>query len=100
MTFFAQFKKYLALLHDNTDVFFQYPSKENDKFDHKPIGKNTLATMMKEISEDAGLSRIYMNDCIHRTTATEIRRQGFELHETQNVTKHKNLDSLKHDISG
>ena len=93
------FKKYMALLHDDTDVFFQYPSK-NDKYDRKPIGKNTLATMMKEISEDAGLSRIYMNHCKRKTTATGLKRQGFELHEIQNVTKHKNLDSLKHHISG
>ena len=55
---------------------------------------------MKEILEDAGLSRIYTNHCICKTTATDLKQQGFELHETQNVTKHKNLDSLKHYISG
>ena len=56
--------------------------------------------MMKDISEDAKLSRIYTNHCIRKTTATALKRQGFDLTEIQNVTKHKNLDSLKYYISG
>ena len=55
---------------------------------------------MKEISEDAKLSNIYTNHCIHKTTAMGMKRQGFDLNEIKNVTKHKNLDSLKHYISG
>ena len=56
--------------------------------------------MMKEISTDAKLSKVYTNHCIRKTTTTAMKRQGFDLNEIQNVTKHKNLDSLKHYISG
>ena len=94
------FKTYISLLNPESDVFFQYASKDKKSYDKKPIGKNTLATMMKEISTDAKLSKIYTNHCIHKTTATAMKRQGFDLNEIQNVTKHKNLDSLKHYISG
>ena len=94
------FKKYISLLHPETDVLFQYPSKSKKCYDKKPIWKNSLATMMKEISEDAKLSKIYTNHCIHKTRATAMKRQGFDLNEIQNVTKHKNLDSLKHYIAG
>ena len=94
------FKKYISLLHPDIDIFFQYPSKNKKCYDKKPIGKNSLATMMKEISEDAELSKIYMNHCIQKTTATAMKRQGFDLNEIQNVTKYKNLDSLNHYIAG
>ena len=93
------FKTYVANLNENCNALFQYPNKENDGFDRKPIGKNTIGEMMKEISNDAKLSCVYTNHCIRKTTVTGLRRQGFELDEIQNVTKHKNLDSLKHYLS-
>ena len=93
------FKMYVSLLNHECDAFFQYPSRNNKSYDNKPVGKNSLATMMKEISEHANLSRIYTNHCIQKMMATVLHRQGFDLNEIQNVTKHKNLDSLKHYIS-
>ena len=93
-------KKNLAKLNEDCNDFFQYPSKDNKGYDNKPIGKNSLADMMKDLSTDTELSRIYTNNCIHKTTATAMKRQGFDLNEIQNVTEHKNLDSLKHYISG
>ena len=90
------FKNYIARLNHECDAFFQYYSNDLTQYDNKPIGKNSLATMMKEISEDANLSRKYTNHCIRKTMVTALHRQGFELSEIQNVTKHKNLDSLKH----
>ena len=94
------FKTYISLLNPESDVFFQYASKDKKSYDKKPIGKNTLATMMKEISTNAKLSKVYTNHCICKTTTTAMKRQGFDLNEIQNVIKHKNLDSLKHYISG
>ena len=93
------FKMYVSLLNHECDAFFQYPSRNNKSYDNKPVGKNSLATMMKEISEHANLSRIYTNHCVQKMMATVLHRQGFDLNEIQNVTKHKNLDSLKHYIS-
>ena len=55
-----------------------------------------LSEMMKIISKDAHLSKIYTNHCIRKTTVTALKRQGFDLNEIQNVTKHKNLELLKH----
>ena len=81
------FKTYTSLLHPNSDVFFQYSSKDKKSYDNKPIGKNSLATMMKEISTDTKLIRIYTNHCIRKTTATAMKRQGFDLNEIQNFTK-------------
>ena len=55
--------------------------------------------MMSEISKKANLSKIYTNHQIHKTTVTAMHRSGYSLKEI-NVTKHKNLDSLKHYVDG
>lgn len=64
-------------------------------FTREVISKNTLGVLMKEILEKAGLSRIYTNHQIRKTTATSLHRSGFSLEQIAHVTKHKNLDSLK-----
>ena len=94
------FKKYLSLLNHKENAFFQYPNKDKTGFKNSPVGKNTLAEMMKEISKAAKLSRIYTNHCVRKSTATAMKRQGFDLNQISHVTKHKNLDSLKHYIGG
>ena len=94
------FKRYLSLLNHKEDAFFQYPNKEKTGFKNSPVGKNTLAEMMKEISKDSKRSRIYTNHCVRKSTATAMKWQGFDLNEISHVTKHKNLDSLKHYIGG
>ena len=94
------FKCYLALLNHEENAFFQYPNKKFDGFNKAAIGKNSLGTMMKDISKAAKLSKEYTNHCIRKTTATALKRQGFDLNEISHVTKHKNLDSLKHYIGG
>ena len=86
---------YLDLLHKDNSAFFQKPNKAKTGFTREVIGKNTLGGFMKEISEAAKLSKIYTNHSIRKTTATGMHRQGFSLQEIANVTKHKNLDSLK-----
>ena len=56
--------------------------------------------MMKEISKNAELSREYTNHQIRKTTATGMRKTGFTFEQIAHVTKHKNLDSLKHYVDG
>ena len=90
------FKMYLDLLNPDSTAFFQYPNKRKTAFTKEVIGKNPLGDMMKEISTQAKLSRSYTNHQIRKTTATGIKRSGFTLEQIAHVTKHKNLDSLKH----
>ena len=94
------FKEYIAKINPKCPAFFQHYSDDKASYQNKPVGKNTLATLMKEISKDANLANSYTNHCIRKTTATGMHRQGFDLNSIQNVTKHKNLDSLKHYIGG
>ena len=94
------FKSYLFLLNHKETAFFQYPNKKLNGFNNAPIGKNSLGVMMKEISTSTNLSKSYKNHCIRKTTATAIKKQGFDLNEISHITKYKNLDSLKHYIGG
>ena len=92
------FTKYLSLLHTEQSAFFQYPSKDNRGYTMMCIGTNSLGSMMSEISRKAQLSKKYTNHQIRKTTVTAMHCSGYSLHEISNVTKHKNLDSLKHYI--
>ena len=94
------FKNYSCLLNEDNDAFFQYPTKDKTGYTRAPLGKNALGDLMKEISKKAKLSKIYTNHQIRKTTATAMYKSGFGLKEISNVTKHKNLDSLKHYIGG
>ena len=55
------FKKYMCLLNEKQSAFFQKPSKDRKGFTMMCIGKNTLGSMMSEISKAAELSKIYTN---------------------------------------
>ena len=94
------FKTYISLLNHKENAFFQKPNKNLNGFQNSAIVKNTLGSFMKDISTAAKLSKEYTNHCIRKTTATAMKRSGFDMNEIRNVTKHKNLDSLKHYIGG
>ena len=93
------YKIYTSLLNKDLNAFFQYPSDDKKYFTAKVVGKNTIGTLMSEISTQAGLSKTYPNHAIRKTTVTAMKRSGFSLQDIANVTKHKNLDSLKHYMS-
>ena len=46
------------------------------------------------------MRKIYTNHQIRKTTATSMHKSGYSLEQIAHVTKHKNLDSLKHYIAG
>ena len=94
------FDHYMHELNSDVIWFFQKPSKDKKSFDKMHLGKNPLGDMMKTISKQAGLSKEYTNHQIRKTTATALARSGFSLKEIADVTKHKNLESLKYYIGG
>ena len=94
------FKKFGSLLNHECDAFFQYPNKDKTGYTRPPLGKNAIGDLMKNISERAKLSQIYTNHQICKTMATALYRSSFGLKEIPHITKHKNLDSLKHYVAG
>ncbi|KAJ8309234.1 hypothetical protein KUTeg_014108 [Tegillarca granosa] len=75
------FKKYLSKLHPQLEDLWQRPldSFEEDAsvwYCKSPLGKNTLADMLKTISEQSRLSYIYTNHSVRATTITVLDNAG------------------------
>ena len=60
-----------------------------------PVGKNTLAEKMKQISLTAKCSRTYTNHCLRATTVTTLDRNGFEARHIMGVSGHKSESSIR-----
>ena len=104
----TSFIQYLDHLDPNCNTLFTYP------FDHvnytkrktwkgqkiwystDPLGKNTLASKMKNITTEAGLSKTYTNHCMRSTVITRLSRMGVEARKIINVTGHKHPGSVEH----
>ena len=94
-------KLYLAKVNSRCSAFFQYPkmnAKPEDEvwYDAKPLGVNSLANMMKKISEAAGLSKIYTNHSIRATAITLWSNAGVPNRHIMSISGHRNEQSLAH----
>ena len=95
----AAIKLYLDQLPVNSDSLFPKPKSKwnNDQWycSKDILGKNTLSTMMKNLSQRACLSRKYTNHCIRPTVVTNLKDLGYQNHEIQAVTGHKRTESIE-----
>ena len=96
----AIFELYTSKLNPLRKDLFQKPKKyvrgdENDWFENQVIGRDPLNNMMKQISVDAGLSKIYTNHSVRATCLTKLDEAGFEIRHIQAVSGHKSEESIK-----
>ena len=49
---------------------------------------------MKKMSELGGLSQIYTNHCIRKTTVTTLDKNGFQPKDIMTVTGHRSVAAL------
>ncbi|XP_062577122.1 uncharacterized protein LOC134238991 [Saccostrea cucullata] len=94
------FKKYLSKLHKKLEALWQRPleafSEENETwYCRSPVGKNTLACLMSEISKKANLSRLYTNHSIRATVITAMDDAGIEARHIMRASGHKNESSIR-----
>ena len=59
------------------------------------VGERSLGDMMKRISKEANLSRIYTNHSIRATTVTILDKSGFEARHVITVHGHRNESSTR-----
>ena len=97
------FEFYLSKLHpENKNLFSKSKkifSRDDIWFTKEVIGKNTLVNMMKNISNKAGLSKVYTNHCVRASTVTHLYQAGVDAHQICSITKHENESTLAHYIS-
>ena len=87
-------KLYLTKLQSN--ALFPKPISSNRMWysNKQNLGKNTLNDLMKKISSEARLSKIYTNHSIRATVVTEMADKGYTISEIQSVTGHKRAESV------
>ena len=96
-------KFYMAKLNPKCDAFFQYPRKNSNWnyaeevwFDARPIGANKLDGMMKNISEEAKLSKMYTNHSVRATAITLWSNAGVQNRHIMAISGHRSEQSLTH----
>lgn len=90
---------YFEKMQDDCENLFPMPLKvSNDNpiwySSKRPLGKNTIGDMMKEISKSANLNKIYTNHCVRVTVVNNLRNQGLTSNDIAAVTGHKNINSV------
>lgn len=65
-------------------------------FEHRSLAVNTLANMIKKISEVAGLSTICTNHSIRATAITLWSNTGVPNQHIMSISDHRNEQSLAH----
>ena len=68
---------------------------EDEWFENQVIGRDPLNDMMKTISKDAQLSKLYTNHSIRATCLTKLDQAGFEIRHIQAISGHKSEESIK-----
>ena len=96
----ASFEKYLQHLNPKSEFLFQRPKKKVSSgpvvwYDNMVVGECSLGDMMKRISKEANLSRIYTNHSIRATAVTILNKSGFEARYIMTVSGHRNESSIR-----
>lgn len=94
------FELYIEQLNPACDALFQRPRDNDDINDdiwyqNRPMSKDTLGSLILNISKDAGLSKTYTNYSLRSTSITTLDGAGFEGRDIKTVSKHKCLDSVE-----
>lgn len=93
-------KQYIAKLNPECEAFFQRPRGKYSMedpiwFENRPLGINKLSSMMKSISEQAGLSQIYTNHSVRATVITSLSDANIPTRQIMNVSGHVSEESLR-----
>ena len=96
------FELYLSKLNPSLDSLWQRP-KAFDNFNESdsvwycnaPLGKNTLGSLMKTISVEYKLSKVYTNHCIRSTAVSVLDNNNFEARHIMRVSSHKSETSIR-----
>ena len=65
-----------------------------------PLGKNTIAEMMKKISIKCSLSKMYTNHCLWATSIMFSNARDIQAKDICSVSRHKSSDGIPPYTSG
>ena len=88
---------YMSKLNDRCDAFWQRPNEKYEGrnwYANRAVGVNTLADMMKVISQEAHLSFTYTNHWLWATSCTVLSDGGIHARHICKLTGHRNESSV------
>ena len=93
------YNKYLSVLHPEICELWQKPNHhwkgpECFWYCRAPMGRKMLDTMLKRMSEEAQLSKLYTNHCLRATASKGLSDAGNERSDICVVTGHASVSSL------
>ncbi len=95
------FEKYHASLNPKCEAFWQKPKDPSRIgsngiwYENMAVGKNTLYTKTREISTEAGCSKLYTNHCLRASNLTALDAAGFEARDIMTVSGHHSESSIR-----
>ena len=95
------FEMYTSKLYPDLDALWQRPREghltENDKiwYCNSPVGEKKLGNMMKDMSAEYKLSKLYTNHCIRSTAIQILNLAGNNDREIMKISGHKSVTSLQ-----
>ena len=94
------YKLYKSYLSPSLDDLWQKPNvrffnRTGVWYAAQPLGVNSLAKMMKEMSKSANLPVLHTNHCVRATSCTVMAEAGVQDRDIVKVTGHKDVKSLK-----
>ena len=95
-------KLYLTKINPKSTALFQYPKRNNINgedevwYEARPIGVNSLDNMMKSISKEAGLSKVYTNHSVRATAITLWSNANVQNRHIMAISGHRSEQSLVH----
>ena len=93
------FKQYILKLNPKINTLFQRPKPQTSAvgpwYDAQVLGIKSIAKMMKNISTDAGLTKVYTNHSIRATCITLLDSAGSEARHIMSVSGHKSEASIR-----
>ena len=96
---YTALKLYLQKVNPQCTALFQYPKKTSTTedavwYEARPLGINSLAKMMKTISEEARLSKTYTNHSVRATAITLWSNAGISNRHIMAISGHRSEQSL------
>ena len=88
---------YMSKLNDRCNAFWLWPNEKYEGrywYANRAVGVNTLADMMKVISQEAHLSCTYTNHCLRATSCTVLSDGGIHARHICKLTGHRNESSV------
>ncbi len=91
---------YLSKLNPKCEWFYQRPKKAEHVtdgiwYDNVPVGHNTIGNMMKAMSKQANLSKLYTNHSIRATAISVLNDAGVGDRIICSLSGHRNMGSLR-----